>query len=466
MSLELSSAQVESLAPDAAALLAGRKLAQASAWSGLGHSERAFWGECQGSALYQTRVARVDLAAKCSCPSRKFPCKHGLGLMLLAAAEPSSFPAGAEPEWVKSWLDQRREAASKPAAPRKPVDAVAQSKRADKRRDNVLAGLDGLEAWMADLLRQGLARAQSQSFNFWDNQARRLVDAQAPGLASRVRWMGARVAASEDWAARLLDDLGTLALLAHAYRKVDELEPGLAADVRRLVGHSMEAVEVVAHGDLVDDDWTVLGEVTEDDERLSTQRAWLRGARSGRNAMVLQFSAGGGRFAETLAAGTRFAGRLAFWPSAAPQRALIAERKGEAKRAPEAPRGESVRGALERYAAALGKVPWLEREAVVLDAVTLRLGEGASAQLVDGEGLAMPLYGQEHEELLALSGGHPMTVLGEWDGYGLRVLKGWKREPGVNEKPGVQGAEGEDRKLGVQGAEPPARGANLEASTP
>src|SRR5689334_16340592 len=125
----LSSAQVESLAPDASALVAGRKLARASAWTSLGQSERAIWGECQGSALYQTQVARVDLAAKCSCPSRKFPCKHGLGLMLLAAEDATGFVAAAEPGWVASWLSKRAE---KPAGPRKPVDAEAKAKRADK----------------------------------------------------------------------------------------------------------------------------------------------------------------------------------------------------------------------------------------------------------------------------------------------------------------------------------------------
>src|SRR6476469_839397 len=104
MALSFSTDQVATLAPDAAALAAGKKLATARVWRDTGHDERALWGECQGSALYQTRVDLTDFSAKCSCPSRKFPCKHALGLMLLFVASPSEVPSAATPEWVASWL--------------------------------------------------------------------------------------------------------------------------------------------------------------------------------------------------------------------------------------------------------------------------------------------------------------------------------------------------------------------------
>jgi len=38
-------------------------------------------------------------AFKCSCPSRKFPCKHGLGLLLLYASDQAAFNV-AEPARV------------------------------------------------------------------------------------------------------------------------------------------------------------------------------------------------------------------------------------------------------------------------------------------------------------------------------------------------------------------------------
>ena len=74
--MNLTIDQVTALAPDASSAAAAKKLANPAAWRSLGRDAEALWGECQGTALYQVRVAVADLTAKCSCPSRKFPCKH------------------------------------------------------------------------------------------------------------------------------------------------------------------------------------------------------------------------------------------------------------------------------------------------------------------------------------------------------------------------------------------------------
>jgi hypothetical protein len=425
---QLSAAQVQGLAPDAASAAAGKKLAKPASWRNLGYSADALWGECQGSALYQTRVSLADLTAKCSCPSRKFPCKHSLGLLLLAVDTPNLFAAGAPPEWVTSWLEKRDASQQKKQervaqAAAKPVDEVAQGKRLQKRHDSIAAGLDQLDAWLADLLRGGLARARAEPPSFWDTQARRLVDAQAPGLATRLRQCSARLGAGEESAARLLDDLGGLALLTHAYRRLDALEPALADDVRRMLGITLDQAEVIAHGDLVEDDWSVLGVVVEDDERVRMQRVWLEGARSGRRALVLQFAVGGARFTEALVLGSTITARLAFWPSACPQRALIAERSGVTGAMERAPRGETIAVASARFADRLARLPWLEREVFVLDSVVLV--PEPRACVVDAEARALGLVGEHHDLLLAWSGGHPVTLVAEWDGYALAPLAAW-----------------------------------------
>ena len=92
--MSLSGEQIAALAPDAKALAARKQSAAPRLWDTLGRSNAASWGECKGSAVYQVRVALDDLAARCSCPSREFPCNHSLGLLLLAAdcfAAPSAF---------------------------------------------------------------------------------------------------------------------------------------------------------------------------------------------------------------------------------------------------------------------------------------------------------------------------------------------------------------------------------------
>src|SRR4051794_40194977 len=141
--------QVASLAPDASALAAGKKTADARQWSALGQSDAALWGECKGSAVYQTRVALSDLASKCTCPSRKFPCKHALGLMFLCAQEPARLPVAQTPDWVAEWLGKRTETATrrKERAEERaaPPDPEAQAKRAGKRAERVRAGADALD---------------------------------------------------------------------------------------------------------------------------------------------------------------------------------------------------------------------------------------------------------------------------------------------------------------------------------
>jgi hypothetical protein len=46
--------------------------------------------------------------------------------------------------------------------------------------------------------------------------------------------------------------------------------------------------------------------------------------------------------------------------------------------------------------------------------------------VIDTQHSALPLYIQgDVWPLLALSGGHPITVFGEWDGYVLTLLSAW-----------------------------------------
>ena len=82
-----------SLAPDASAQRAARALAGGKAWSEVGFSAGddlppTVWGLCQGSDRqpYQICVDLTEPAYRCTCPSRKFPCKHTLAMLLRWAA--------------------------------------------------------------------------------------------------------------------------------------------------------------------------------------------------------------------------------------------------------------------------------------------------------------------------------------------------------------------------------------------
>jgi hypothetical protein len=424
--MNLTVAQVLSLAPDASAAAAGKKLAGPKYWQNVGQSETALWGACQGSALYQIKIDLSQFAYNCTCPSRKLPCKHVLGLLLVAAENAAAVPSGENPTWVDEWLAKRAtraEQREKNAAESKPVDAGAQAKRIEQRQRRVSDGVELLDIWLNDLVRNGLAGVETQPPSFWEDPARRLVDAQAPGLANRVRRLGEGVGAGADWPSQLLDGLGKLALLSHAYGRLDQLNADLQADVRSLIGWTVATEDLPTQGQRVSDTWNLLGQTVQDEDRLRVQRTWLLGTTSRRPALILQFSAAGQPFAESLVPGTQINGELVFWPSAAPLRARFLSRTGETipitAFPPTSPDIESM---LAGVAHALAKQPWLDRWFCYLAGATPLL-YGTSSWLVrDVTGQALPLAGKEHWKLLALSGGHPVTLAGEWDGHAVKPL--------------------------------------------
>ena len=190
--MEWSAETVEGLASDAASVAVARRLARPAPWSQTGFDERAVWGLCQGSGSrpYQTQVDVSGPAFKCSCPSRKLPCKHALALLLLRAG--GHLAAGSAPAWVEEWLSSRSERAARPArAPGEPPrDPEAAAKRAAEREARVAAGVEDLRTWLRDVVRGGLAAGRLRTWEEWDAFAARLVDAQAPGAASRLRSLG------------------------------------------------------------------------------------------------------------------------------------------------------------------------------------------------------------------------------------------------------------------------------------
>ena len=226
--------QVLGLAPDAWAARAARDLAVRRKWqaSAADLGRDVVWGEYQGSAAQAYRVA-VDLsgpAFACSCPSRKSPCKHALGLMLLAASDPANVPPGEAPEWLAASLPTRRTQVEA-----RPEPNAEQEKRASRREQRISDGVEDLQRWLEDLVRTGLAEAATRPWSSFEQMSARLVDAQAPGLARLVRDLGSLPHTRSNWPERMLIDIGQLSLVLEAWRRRDALEPRLQAEVRAQV---------------------------------------------------------------------------------------------------------------------------------------------------------------------------------------------------------------------------------------
>ncbi|MYR95095.1 SWIM zinc finger [Streptomyces sp. ScaeMP-e83] len=466
--------QVLSLAPDDASRKAGNKLAAAGHWSGTGFDgSGAVWGLCKGSGSkpYQTVVDTTGPAYKCSCPSRKFPCKHALGLLLLRASDGGAVQQGEPADWAEQWLTARRgraeakqakqEAAASGEPAPGPADGAAARKRAERRAERVTGGALELEQRLTDLLRGGLATADRAGYTLWEETAARMVDAQAPGLAGRVRELGAIPGSGPGWPVRLLEECGLLHLLDTAWLGRERLPEPLAATVRTRVG-----LPLSAEGPPVRDRWLVLAQYDTADGRLTTRRIWLYGRESGRTALLLSFGAAGRAPELALPVGVTIDAELTPYPGGGlradlgrqfatpgalgvpgapatpgePGAAGAAGAPGAAGAAgmPDVPApvqgtpppGGSTAAALAAYGEALRGDPWLDAWPVTLRDVIPVPSEGGW-QLADAEGeSALPLSSAALSrpglwKLVALSGGGPVTVFGEVGHRGFDPFAAW-----------------------------------------
>src|SRR2546425_12802441 len=98
-----------------------------------------------GAHPYQTKIDLSEPAFQCTCPSRKFPCKHALGLFLLLDSQPGAFTHDSPPEWVSTWLAARAQRAEQRSRKEERsgtvADATAQARRAAEREAKVAAGV-------------------------------------------------------------------------------------------------------------------------------------------------------------------------------------------------------------------------------------------------------------------------------------------------------------------------------------
>jgi hypothetical protein len=194
--------------------------------------------------------------------------------MWLRAEGKVTFATAEAPDWVREWVSRRRG----PSAATRPPDgdasipkatltvvvleeeeirdpkaqvraAAARERNRLERESSVRAGLDELNLWLEDQVERGMVAFVAQSSAACRTIAQRMVDAKAPGLATRLDGLSARLFSLPEVqrSAAAVEELGQLHLIAGAYRRQDELPSPLKADVRQAIGWN------VARDDLLND---------------------------------------------------------------------------------------------------------------------------------------------------------------------------------------------------------------------
>jgi hypothetical protein len=426
--------QVLALAPDASSERAARSLSAPGPWSGAGAAGLLVWGLCRGSGSrpYQTAIDLAGPAYSCSCPSRKFPCKHALGLLLLWSA--GGVPDTEEPaDFAAAWAASRGERTARTPRSSVPKDPEQAARTVARRRERVTAGLAELDVWLGDQVRTGIAGASADAYRRFDGMAARMVDAQAPGVAATLRRLPQVASSGSGWPGRLLAELAQLRLLVAAHNRLDDLPEPLAATVRQRVGYTVTTDEVVA-APPVRDHWHVLGSTESESGSLITRRTWLWAASADRPALVLTFGAGGQQPDRSLVRGMALDADLHFYPGQPPLRAVVGQQYTEPVTVlgmPLASRPRTVARLLDDHAAARAQDPWVTAWPALLDGRPAR--GGAGWRFLDEDGASLPLRGGRETvwPVLAVSGGAVVTVAVELYDRGLFTVGVWPRnEPG------------------------------------
>jgi SWIM zinc finger len=425
-----STDQINALAPDASSLKSARGLASASHWESFGSDSRTVWGYCKGSAAkpYQTTADLSDGTGKCSCPSRKFPCKHTLALMLLHVQQASSFIDTATPDWVNEWIAKRDKNAQKKSedaqktddTPQSDTALAAKTKRIEERENRIRDGLDELRLWLCDTMTRGLSAVMTEPYSFWENRAARMVDAQASGFAVAIRKMAQLASGGEQNQMQLFKKMAETALLIDAYNRSGLLPVNLQYDIKTLCGWNQDQ-ESILKRDGIKDTWHVIAQTYETNNRIRTRKTWLRGD-SGKYALLLDFAVSNTPFGPAPQPALCFTGELVYYPSAAPLRALV---KGALEKKSDASLhdGQSVEACFISYAEALSKNPWIQSIPVTL-ADTIPVYTNDRRCIVDRNRSVVEIdsaFGS-FWQLLALSGGNPVTIFGEWNGISFLPL--------------------------------------------
>ncbi|MGB7338048.1 MAG: SWIM zinc finger family protein [Phototrophicaceae bacterium] len=430
--------RITSFAPDAVSAQSGRKLAnpQDTNWKVLASDGYSAW------AVYQSYQIKIDLLKlqqgeriwDCTCRTYKSPCKHILAVLYMLVDEHEHVYDAAPPHWVEEWLSKESIKARKNEERKinqniiTPEKIEQRHKQSAKRKAKIVAGMAELEQWLINIIRRGLTDSQIRSYDFWDTRAARLVDAQAPGIATWVKEMGSIPASNGNWLEPLLDQLGRLYLLIESFKRYDDLSPVMQADLRSIIGWYLKRDELIFYETTtIRDTWIVTGRYTgqvqsasqngKSGQGLQTQRVWLRGLQSGRDVLLLTFVFGSTLFEYgDLYPSCALDADITFYPSRYPLRAFIEKRHSDILDA--APiTGETILENIENYAHALSENPWILQFPFILDQVIpVNYDNQWILREVDGTYLPIAEQFNERWSLLALSGGHPIQVSGEWDG--------------------------------------------------
>ncbi len=419
-----SSEQILSFASDPATARRGQDLGTIRKWQDLAGNENALWGMCKkssGDGFYQTQIDLNGPAFKCNCPSRKFPCKHAIGLLLLYINNSEVFRITNElPPDLADWLENRErkspetdlnsdnEAALKAEA--------LKVKNYQKRLEMMASGFEDLEIWLRDLIHQGLATTEGQAYSFWQNISSRMVDSKIGGVGRKLKAIPMLFGSNTKWPEQILAEFAQLYLMAKGFKNLEKLPKPLQTELLSIAGINIRKDDLIPLKGIIDQ-WKVLGVIEGIDDNLNFRRTWLYGKKTQKTALLLDFSFGDTGYPSQWTAGQCFEAELVYYPSSFPLRVIVKENFGNTDSTGQLIGFKTLEVFFTYYAKAIASNPWIFDFPCLLEKIIPFVHNG-ELMLIDKKKKKISALnkGNKGWKMVALSGGQPIAVFGEWSG--------------------------------------------------
>lgn len=412
------------LAPDPGTYKDGKELARPNNWKDLGRAGTLLWGQTQSKRIkfFKTLFDWKQALFYCSCPDRKAPCRHVLGLALLYAEDPEHFGKHRDlPDWASALQERLRKKGAVSIDPEQAQrNAEARSQSRQKRIELMQAGMKELERWLLDLVQEGLAQSREQPAAYWESMAALFVDYQLPSIGRAIRQFPSLFQQPE-WQGQLLRELAWLFSLARAFLHLDQLSESLQEELLQLGGVNIQKKQLEPL-DGLKDHWLVLSVRERTEENLRVRHTWLYALQARQFGLLLEFAWGREDFEQFWRTGQTFEGEAVYYPGVAAIRVHLKSFRMTGVAELQLNGLENLQDLVRIYGQLLSEHPWVRDYPFFLTGI-IPQPRKSSWVLVDEARRSVPLNVSEPNawRMLAYSGGHPISLFGLWDGGQFRA---------------------------------------------
>lgn len=384
-------------------------------WQDLGQQDTLVWGAfCGLKVSYHTSFDRVSKTYACSCKSPRYPCNHGAGLWMLHQREAHLFTGTVLPAWLDH-AKRHPKFSTTSFFTQTPANPVQWEQNAQQRLAYIQLGLADLEAWLLDLIDNGLATAPDKPKGYWMDMSRRLNDSYCPTIATQIEQFPKVIANNANWPAHLLATLSKLYLLTQAFKNFDSHTPATQFDLFTTVGWHNSALPAETDT-AIQDTWVVLDRQLSLVRKRQTVTVTLWGQTSQRFAQLTGVAHNRQTPDIHLMPGVTLDAMLRFYPSevglSAYPETLTIQTTATAH-----PMPSDFGSIIQNFQATVLAHPWVTEQPVLLSKVAVTVHNGAF-YIQDGMRQALPLSKSSKANwyLHIYSRQAPVSVFGYWNG--------------------------------------------------